>query len=74
VYCTSAVTLLGPGLRGRYEFDVTVPAGERARALDPDTAGAGIADRTARLAAVLHARAGGTPTAIATAVRRKGQR
>jgi hypothetical protein len=68
INCPVAVTMLGPGMRQEYEFDIVVPAGERQRPPDLDAiqpADDPVQDISQRLMA----RYGGPATAVARAVR-----
>jgi hypothetical protein len=68
INCPRAVTMLGPGMRQEYEFDVVVPPGERQRPPDLDAiepADDPVEDISQRLMA----RYGGPATAVARAIR-----
>jgi hypothetical protein len=68
INCPVAVTMLKPGMRQHYEFDVVVPPGERQRPPDLDAiepADDPVEDISQRLMA----RYGGPPTAVARAIR-----
>lgn len=68
ISCPTAVTSLGPVMREEFEFDVTVPVGERQRPRDPDGLEP-LADPVEDLSQRFMARYGGPATAVAIAVR-----
>jgi hypothetical protein len=68
INCPRSVTMLGPGMRREFEFDVVVPAGERhtppdLNAIEPAD------DPVEDISQRLMARYGGPATAVATAIR-----
>jgi len=68
INCPRAVTMLGPGIRQEFEFDVVVPPGERQRPPDLDAiepADDPVEDISQRIMA----RYGGPATAVARAIR-----
>lgn len=69
VHCPAEATLLGPGIRRRYEFDVLVAPGERLVPPEEPSA-ADFEDPASHLTAVLMARHGGLPAARAERIRR----
>jgi hypothetical protein len=70
IHCPRETTLLGPTIRGWYEFDVVIPADSPQLPQNPEKIAAALDDRVAGLGATFMARYGGPVTASATAIRR----
>ena len=69
ISCRAGTTPFGLVCGNRFEFDVTVPAGERHKPADVDAAGQSTDDPSEQVARILLARYGGPVGAVATAVR-----